>query len=142
MLTSLLALEMMDYMLICIGVCAAIGAVTGLVVAFSTRRKNDGKDPVTPPVKEESVASEEIEAEAATADNIVMSRNVIYSVGIDGQLKAGKYQMTNADDSDGKFNVRYNGLVKEYSNGDVLALTDGDTLSPVSGSVVLNKAED
>ena len=66
-----------------------------------------------------------------------MNRNVIYSVGLDGKLNVGKYTLENADGASDKFNMRVNGLVREYESGDIITLADGDTISPVSGAVVI-----
>lgn len=76
------------------------------------------------------------------SDEIVIPRNVVYSVGLNGQIRIGKYVVSSADDSTSKFNMRVNGLVREYTSGDMFTLADGDTISPVSGSVVLKRAED
>ena len=69
-----------------------------------------------------------------------MNRNVIYSVGLDGKLNVGKYTLENADGASDKFNMRVNGLVREYESGDIITLADGDTISPVSGAVVITVA--
>lgn len=126
-------------------VCAALGLIGLLVHTLLTSRKAK---------KNNSAAEATADGENATVDDLpeepndveitelVMSRNVIYSTGIDGQLKAGKYVLESADDASAKFNVRVNGLVREYSGGDTVTLASGDTLSPVSGSVIITAIED
>ena len=141
-ITNLLALDMGETMLISVCVCGVIGGIIGFVVA-RVGKKGKAKDTAQQPVEQQDTLSQEQEyLEANEIGEIVMSRNVIYSAGQDGQLKAGKYLLKAADSSADKFNVRYNGLVKEYVSGDVVTLTDGDTISPVSGSVVISIIEE
>lgn len=68
---------------------------------------------------------------------LVMSRNVQYAVGVDKQLREGKYILKSAADNETTFNIRYNGLVREFCNGDTVMLTTDDTLCPVSGAVLI-----
>lgn len=142
-ITSLLALDMGEMMLIFVAAGGAIGAIVGIVVYF-VGKKGQAKKANQQPIAEqqETLAPEQEITEANDQGQLVMPRNVIYSVGLNGQIRVGKYELTSADESIFKFNVRFNGLVKEYANGDVLTLTDGDTISPVSGSVVLTPVED
>ncbi len=107
------------------------------VILMSRKRKN-GK------VADQNNVTDDEQPEEPhkTSDNLVqevlvMSRNVIYSVGIEEQIKPGKYRMNSADESESSFNLRLNGLVQEYTDGSTIYLAEGDTISPVSGSVVL-----
>ena len=68
---------------------------------------------------------------------LVMSRNVTYSVGVDGEIAIGKYILKNAVESETSFNLRLNGLVESHQNGDVVTLGAGDTLCAVSDSVLI-----
>ncbi|MCM1290097.1 MAG: hypothetical protein NC132_05045 [Corallococcus sp.] len=68
---------------------------------------------------------------------LVMSRNVTYSVGVDGEIAVGKYVLKNAVESETTFNLRLNGLVENHANGDTVTLGAGDTLCAVSGSVLI-----
>lgn len=138
----LLALGMMDYMLICVAVCAVLGAITGIVAYKAGKKGRVKKDNQQTSEQQDTLTQEQEYLEVNDTNEIVMSRNVIYSVGMDGQLKEGQYELKNADSTNTKFNVRLNGLVREYVNGDIVVLTDGDTISPVSGSVLLAKFED
>ena len=124
-------------------ICALLGLVTlmahtVIISRFNKKRKGNTTDGNA---ADDAAVLEDQNLDFENSDNLIMSRNVIYSAGTDGQLKTGKYVLESADSSVDKFNVRYNGLVKEYQNGDILVLADGDTISPVSGSVVLNKVE-
>ena len=68
---------------------------------------------------------------------LVMSRNVTYSVGQDGEIAIGRYVIKNAIESEQQFNLRLNGLVETHQNGDVVTLGAGDTLCAVSDSVLI-----
>ena len=124
----------------------AIGSFLGLIsillhTVITSRRKKNGTLPTDNATDDGAANAEENNLEVAATDEIVLSRNVVYSAGLNGQVKAGKYVLLSADQSTDKFNVRLNGLVHEYASGDVVTLADGDTISPVSGSVILSKAE-
>lgn len=126
-------------------VCAALGLIALVAyVVTSARKGKKGDSPI------DAVSTEEDELPVETDETndypsvteLVMSRNVIYSAGVEGNFKAGKYIMESADDSTAKFNVRVNGLVREYEGGDAVTLTDGDTISPVSGAVIITAVGD
>lgn len=68
---------------------------------------------------------------------LVMSRGVVYNVGVEGEIAIGKYVLKNATESETSFNLRFNGLVEHHANGDVLTLGAGDTLCAVSDSVLI-----
>ena len=69
-----------------------------------------------------------------TEHDIILSKNVTYTAG--KELKPGKYTMLSVTDVT-DFNVRVNGLVGEYHHGSPLILGEGDTVCPVSHSIVL-----
>ena len=114
--------------------CAVLGLITLMVYTMLLARRNKNNQSNNPNAA--SANGQNGAAVTAPANEVVMSRNVVYAAGADGQLKAGEYVLKNADGSSDKFNLRYNGLVREYTNGDRVVLADGDTLSPVSGTVV------
>ena len=141
-LTTVLAIEKQVVLLLCGAAFSAISVVVAIVSVIRSKKRNNSKDGQQVEQQQDTLSQEQAYLEANDKGQLIMTRNVIYSVGLNGKIRAGKYELTNADESDGKFNVRFNGLVKEYANGDVLTLADGDTLSPVSGSVVLAPVED
>jgi len=110
------------------------------VILMSRKRKNGEAGSRNNVSDEEQSENSHKSSAESEQEMLVMSRNVIYSVGIEEQIKPGKYQMNSADDSESSFNLRLNGLVQEYKNGAATYLTEGDTISPVSGSVVLTPA--
>lgn len=146
---NMLALESKDIWRLCAGllvvVCGAVCLTVAVVSVVRNKKRNNSKNGQTDGQQveqQDTLAQEQAYLEVNDNGQLVMTRNVIYSVGLNGKIRAGKYVLKNADESDGKFNVRFNGLVKEYANGVVLTLADGDTLSSVSGSVVLAPVED
>ena len=80
------------------------------------------------------------ESSATLDEHLVLARNVIAAVGHEGQIAAGTYALSAADGEEA-FNLRLNGLVREYHNGDTVTLTDGDTLCPVSGAVIVTPSK-
>lgn len=68
---------------------------------------------------------------------LVMSRGVVYNVGVDGEIAVGKYVLKNSVESEDSFNLRLNGLVEHHGNGDVVTVGAGDTLCAVSDSVLI-----
>ena len=128
-------------------VAIALGVIVVLISVITVLRKNGKNGKIAKNADNTSVdgnAETNISDEGNLPKNnvLVMSRNVMYSAGQNGQVVVGKYRMDSADDTNDKFNVRVNGLVKEYQNGAVVILADGDTISPVSGSVTLTFCED
>lgn len=67
----------------------------------------------------------------------VMVRNVIYNVGNAEDIIPGKYLVKSATSGDISMNIRHNGLVQAYDSGVEMYLTEGDTISPVSESVII-----
>ncbi len=67
----------------------------------------------------------------------VMVRNVIYNVGQSEDIIPGKYLMKCGESTGTSMNMRHNGLVQCYDSGVEMYLTAGDTISPVSGSVII-----
>lgn len=136
----LLAFVEFDKIVLWIAILSLVlGVIVMVVTAFTVARKKKNGNSADSTVNGDTHADDALaQGDGKTDDGVVvMSRNVMYSVGVEGQMRAGKYVMKSADGAADKFNVRYNGLVKEYANGDTLVLIDGDTISPVSGTVML-----
>lgn len=115
-----------------------LGCLVLMVAAFTVMRKKkqNGSEDLSA-ADGEKADQTALAEDSVIAKNgcIVMPRNVMYAVGAEGQIVSGKYVLKSAEDSADKFNLRFNGLVKEYKNGVTLLLSDGDTLCAVSGSV-------
>lgn len=77
---------------------------------------------------------------ARDGEYYVMVRNVIYAVGEHEDIIPGKYLLKCAASTDDSMNVRHNGLVQCFESGTELYLTAGDTISPVSESVIIKLA--
>lgn len=143
MLLAFISNETTQIILWVVAIGSFLGLISILLHTVITARRNKKGNQQTNNATDDGFANAEDEnnLEPASADEIVLSRNVVYSAGLNGQIGTGRYALLSADDSTDKFNVRLNGLVQEYSSGDTVVLADGDTISPVSGSVILSKAE-
>lgn len=71
---------------------------------------------------------------------LVLARNVTYTVGSDGHIAEGVYIIMSAVANQTKFNIRYNGLVQEVTDGTSITLGAGDTICCVSGGAKLQLA--
>lgn len=114
-----------------------LGFLVLMFAVFTVMRKKKQNGSEDLPAADGEKADRALAEDSAFAKNgnMIMPRNVMYAVGAEGQFASGKYVLKSADDSADKFNLRLNGLVKEYKNGVTLLLSDGDTLCAVSGSV-------
>ena len=128
--------------IVCIACALCLIAVLVYSAIIARRKKNDGEQPMDETESENADTDVITDNTDVATDSIVMSRNVMYSAGVNGQFAVGTYTVSNADGSSEKFNMRVNGLVPEYENGDIITFAEGDTVSPVSGSVSLNKFGD
>lgn len=68
---------------------------------------------------------------------LVMSRNTTYTVGGDGEIAMGRYVLKSSVSTQKQFNIRLNGLVEQYHEGDIVTLGGGDTICAVSGTVLI-----
>lgn len=123
---------------IVLGTVCALALIVAVILAVRIVKGNKGKVAVS---KEDKVqtASEYLEEMEMRGEFMVLARNVIYSVGVEGQIAAGKYLLENTIDSEPDFNVRFNGLVKEFHNGDTVYLAAGDTICGVSTSIMIKR---
>ncbi len=123
---------------IVLGTVCALALIVAVILAVRIVKGNKGKVAVS---KEDKVqtASEYLEEMEMRGEFMVLARNVIYSVGVEGQIAAGKYLLENTIDSEPDFNVRFNGLVKEFHSGDTVYLAAGDTICGVSTSIMIKR---
>ena len=144
MLLAFISNETTQIILWIVAVSALLGLIALLAhtVITNRRKKNQDGQTADSDTNNSANAEEANNIDIANTDEIVLSRNVVYSAGLNGKFVAGKYVVASADDATTKFNMRVNGLVREYESGDMLTLADGDTVSPVSVSVLLTKFED
>lgn len=123
-----------------LAVVCAIALIVAIALAVYIIRGNKGKLK-TKEDKGERVqtASEYLEEMEMRGEFYVLARNVIYSAGAQGQISTGKYIVESSIESEEKFNVRFNGLVREFSKDDSIYLAEGDTISGVSNSILIKK---
>ena len=70
----------------------------------------------------------------------VLSRDVEYKVGEDGQLKVGKYLLRG--DGYDKFQFLLNGEEQDFHTDETLQLTDGDWIAALSCDVLIKPCRD
>ena len=84
---------------IVLGTVCALALIVAVILAVRIVKGNKGKVAVS---KEDKVqtASEYLEEMEMRGEFMVLARNVIYSVGVEGQIAAGKYLLENTIDTD------------------------------------------
>lgn len=129
-------IKLMNTVLIILGIVLVVGFLA--IVAYKMARTNARAK------REKAQAQQQEEAKQVEQQNyveanrqLVLARNVTYNVGIDGEIAAGKYVLQSARSSHKHFNVRLNGLVSKYSDGEIVVLGAGDSICVVSSSAVL-----
>ncbi len=121
-----------------LGVLVVLAAVIlWRIIAVLVRSKRAKAERIRLAVEEEVQARVEERVLEMRNEYFVLPRNVIVAVGLEGQVREGKYVLKSAVSSQTKFNIRLNGLVEEYSDGDTVFLTTDDTICAVSGSVLI-----
>lgn len=86
--------------------------------------------------KDETVVNDDGEAKLSLKKgDIMLERGKEYKVGKD--LLSGKYTVLTADENSESVSMRIGGLVKDYKHFTSVMLTEGDTISAVSGNVIL-----
>lgn len=123
---------------IILGVLVVLAAIImWRIIAVSVRSKRAKAERIRLAVEEEVQARVEERVLEMRNEYFVLPRNVIIAVGLEGQVREGKYILQSSVSSQTKFNIRVNGLVEEYSNGDTVFLTTDDTICAVSGAVLI-----
>lgn len=121
-----------------LGVLVVLAAVIlWRIIAVSVRSKRAKAERIRLAVEEEVQARVEERVLEMRNEYFVLPRNVIVAVGLEGQVREGRYVLKSAVSSQTKFNIRFNGLVEEYSDGDTVFLTTDDTICAVSGAVLI-----
>ncbi len=60
-----------------------------------------------------------------------------YTAVKNGSLMPGKYTILSSSQAQEKYNIRFGGLVREYSHGETIVIAEDDTICSVSHSLVL-----
>ncbi len=125
--------KLMNTVLIILGIVLVVGFLA--VVAYKMARTNaDAKRKALQQTEDQN---------ADVNPQLILAKNVIYNVGIDGEIAAGTYVLKSATTAHSRFNIRINGLVSKCSDGETIVLDVGDTICVVSSSaVLLPSAED
>ena len=133
-----------DNVIIIVALCVLVVGLLGAIIAVVSTLKKYKYTTKTERKKMEGssveIAAEDyLEEMEMVGDNLVLARNVIYNVGESGQIECGKYVLRSAIEGETEFNVRYNGLVREVTDGTIIVLNEGDSIACVSHSMLITK---
>lgn len=67
----------------------------------------------------------------------ILRTGFTYTVKKNGQVRPGEYKVMATEENSKSFNIRVNAYVKEYRHNTTLVLAEGDTISAISGNVIL-----
>lgn len=128
--------KLMNTVLIILGIVLVAGFLA--VVAYKMARTNaNAKREKAQQAQAEEKQRIEEQTYMEANRQLVLARNVTYNVGLDGEIAMGTYVLKSARSGHKHFNVRLNGLVNKYSDGETVVLGAGDTICVVSSSAVL-----
>ena len=87
---------------------------------------------------DDAVLTAEDKAKASHLEgDFILERGKNYTAQKGGILMPGKYTLLSSVDGVDKFNVRYNGFVREFSHGQSIIIAEGEQISAVSHTVIL-----
>lgn len=69
--------------------------------------------------------------------DFLLKRGVVYVAKEEEILLPGKYSVLCAEDDIHKFNIRLNGLVREYQDNDTIIIKEGEEICSVSHTTIL-----
>ena len=69
--------------------------------------------------------------------DVILEKGVTYIVRKDGKIIPGKYTVLAAQENAPTFNVRMGDFVREYKHDSDIVLSEGETICPVSHSIIL-----
>lgn len=131
-----------------IGLIITILIVAGLIVLcvlIGRKKKNDKTLVSLEPVEQETKVEQqpvEPDEEEVIGNLVTLLVRRTYTVGRYNKVKPGSYHVTASSDDDNKLMIRLNDFVKEYENEFDLVLSEGETICPVSKSIVLKEVEE
>lgn len=127
--------ELLNIVLVALGIALVVGVLVVAVLKIIRVNKEE---------RQRKAACNQAVADAVQKafveirkEYLVLSRNTTYNVGVDGEIAIGRYVLKSSVSTQKQFNVRVNGLVEQYHEGDVLTFGAGDTICPVSGTVLI-----
>lgn len=132
-MVNFIALSTMQVLYIVIGILALCLIVTLTILIEKLRKHEDPRKDV----KVEQPNFEEPKLNKQNELYITIPRNVTYSAGEKNQIKCGSYILRNASSEKTSMLIRYNGIVKEYTNETKITMGEGDSICCVSDSLVI-----
>lgn len=130
---------MEKYILIGLGAAVAILFVTVIVLARQNKLLKFGGVKIKKGVRYSTDERIEKNNEANITYNqkdIILEINKDYVVG-EGKMLPGTYTVLASNEENTKFNLRIGGVVREYTHGQKIVLSKGETITAVSHIVIL-----
>ena len=130
---------MEKYILIGLGAAVAILFVTVIVLARQNKLLKFGGVKIKKGVRYSTDERIEKNNEANITYNqkdIILEINKDYVVG-EGKMIPGTYTVLASNEENTKFNLRIGGVVREYTHGQKIVLSKGETITAVSHIVIL-----
>lgn len=88
--------------------------------------------------KDSEIADANNEAKVTfNSSDFILKRGTEYTAIKDTALMPGTYTVLASNEKNTKFNLRIQGIVREYKHGDKIVLSNGDTICAVSHAVIL-----
>ena len=70
-------------------------------------------------------------------EDVIVSKGQTVVAGKNNDIAVGRYTVLTTIDGVNSFNVRINGFVREVEHNTVIILGEGDSVTPVSHSIIL-----
>ena len=125
-------LHVLPWVVIAIAVVVIVGILAKSISSYRNIKRNRNN------VKSDSEPKAQLIA--IRGEYFVLSCNGQYSVGVGGQLKAGKYFLRG--DGYDKFQLTVNGEVKEFVGDSEVDFSDGDTVTSVTCDLLIKPVID
>lgn len=123
-------------------VIVALAAVLGAFLWKQRKKKKADKHAVYVKDGKRYTYTDETERNGKVAvthreGDIILEKGVTYTVGEKFGILPGKYTVLSAQETTDAFNIRLGDFVREYKHDSGIVLADGETICPVSHSVIL-----
>lgn len=131
---------MEKYIFIGLASFAVVLLITVIVLARQNKLLKFGKVKIRKGVRYSTDERIEKDNEANITYNqkdFILEINKEYVVGEDKKLLPGTYTVLASNEENTKFNLRIGGVVREYTHGQKIVLSKGETITSVSHIVIL-----
>ena len=138
-----------QYAIIALGIIFALAVIfLVLVIVFAKKRKKKKQQQITKVEQtdngryslEDDLAPQQTDGQSNASfakEDVVVSKGQTLVAGKNNDIAIGKYTVLTTVDGVEAFNVRINGFVREIQHNTVIVLGEGDSICPVSHSIIL-----